>query len=457
MPRPTGCRPHFHRQASLRAVQGGKRPGQALGEVAAWVLGGTTTPNILADSIKSAAKIVAANLFTYYKGNEPGQTPGILPGPPPAGPYYWWEAGAMWGAYVDYWHYTNDTTYNNVTEYSLIFQAGPPQNSYMPPNWTASLGNDDQGFWGMSAMIAAEDNFENPPAKDPQWLALAQAVFNTQAARWDSQYCNGGLRWQIPLSNNGYDYKNTIANGIFFNLGARLARYTGNDTYAQWAKKTYDWCVGVGYIDKDYNIFDGGHVEHNCTDINQEQFSYTHAIFAQAAAFMYNYVSTACPLRMPFHTGRTVLTKKPDERVVRMGRGRHGTNQPNNQLILPRRNRRRARLRASNHEPVHNGHAVVQGLPAPLSGTGHPGSAHNQGPGHGGPEDLHRGGRQELHPRGRVRIQVDHGQLRRRYRRGSGDGRDGSPAQLARRRSRRQGATDEHHWRDEYRQLERRQ
>jgi len=229
--------------------------------------------------------------MNYYTGDQPGQIPGILPGPPPAGPYYWWEGGALWGTMVDYWHYTGDTTYNNVTESSLIFQAGAPQNSYMPPNWTASLGNDDQGFWGMSAMLAAETNFQNPPAADPQWLALAQAVFNTQAARWDTEYCNGGMRWQIPLSNNGYDYKNTIANGIFFNLGARLARYTGNATYADWAVKTYNWCQAVGYIDQDFNIFDGGHVEHNCTDINKQQFSYIAAIFLQGAGFMYNYVS----------------------------------------------------------------------------------------------------------------------------------------------------------------------
>ncbi|KAH8901804.1 glycoside hydrolase family 76 protein [Coniochaeta sp. PMI_546] len=243
------------------------------------------------DSIKAAARIVAGNLMSYYDGNQPGQTPGILPGPPPAGPYYWWEGGALWGTMVDYWHYTNDTTYNNDTEYALVFQAGPPQNSYMPPNWTASLGNDDQGFWGMSAMLAAETNFENPPATDPQWLALAQAVFNTQAARWDTQNCNGGLRWQIPFSNNGYDYKNTIANGIFFNLAARLARYTGNDTYAQWAAKTYNWTQAVGYIDAEYNIFDGGHVEHNCTDTNPQQFSYIASIFVQGSGFMYNYTN----------------------------------------------------------------------------------------------------------------------------------------------------------------------
>ena len=53
------------------------------------------------------------------------------------------------------------------------------------------------GFWGMAAMRAAETNFQNPPKDQPQWLALAQAVWNTQMERWDDTTCGGGLRWQI--------------------------------------------------------------------------------------------------------------------------------------------------------------------------------------------------------------------------------------------------------------------
>ncbi len=225
----------------------------------------------------------------YYKGNQSGQTPGILPGPPPVGDYYWWEGGALWGTMIDYWFLTGDSTYNSVVMQSMLHQVGPGED-YMPPNVTASLGNDDQGFWGMTAMQAAEENFPNPPSDQPQWLALAQAVFNTQASpdRHD-QTCNGGLRWQIPLSNNGYNYKNSIANGCFFNLGARLARYTLNETYARWADETWDWVTGVGFMDAEYNIYDGGHVEHNCTDINRAQFSYNNGVFALGAAYMYNY------------------------------------------------------------------------------------------------------------------------------------------------------------------------
>ncbi|KAK3323303.1 putative dfg5 protein [Cercophora scortea] len=260
-----------------------------------------------ASSIKAAAKLVAANLLTYYHGDEPGGTPGILPGPPPIGDYYWWEGGALWGTMVDYWHFTGDTEYNTKIQDALIFQANMPKNDYMPPNWTASLGNDDQGFWGLSAMLAAETNFQNPPSTEPQWLALAQAVFNTQAARWDMDSCNGGLRWQIPLSNNGYNYKNTITGAIFFNIAARLARYTNNATYAQWAVKAWDWTNAVGYIDNNYNIFDGAHVEDNCTDINPAQFSYTAAIFVQGLGFMYNYTKGTEPR---WQTAITGLTKR---------------------------------------------------------------------------------------------------------------------------------------------------
>ncbi|KAK7722432.1 hypothetical protein SLS64_000969 [Diaporthe eres] len=213
------------------------------------------------DDIKTTAKSLAYDTMSYYKGNTSGQTPGILPGPPPAGDYYWWEAGALWGAMIDYWHFTGDSTYNDVVTDAMLFQ----------------------GFWGMSAMTAAENNFPNPPSDEPQWLALAQAVFNTQAdpIRHDNT-CNGGLRWQIPLSNNGYDYKNSIANGCFFNLGARLARYTNNQTYADWAEKTWDWVRGVGFMDADYNIYDGAHVA---------QFSYNNGVFLLGAAHMYNYTN----------------------------------------------------------------------------------------------------------------------------------------------------------------------
>ncbi|KAH7145592.1 glycoside hydrolase [Dactylonectria estremocensis] len=242
--------------------------------------------------IKNSARGLAYDLMLQYDGNQTGMIPGILPGPPTEykGDYYWWEGGAMMGTYVDYWKLTGDTSYNSVVMEGILHQVGENAD-FMPLNHTASLGNDDQGFWGMTAMVAAENKFPNPPDDKPQWLALAQAVWTTQASetRHDDK-CNGGMRWQVPFSNSGYNYKNTIANGCFFNLGARLARYTGNETYAEHAEKTWDWLWGVNYIDHEtWQVYDGGHVEKNCTDINKATFSYNAAILLHGCAFMYNF------------------------------------------------------------------------------------------------------------------------------------------------------------------------
>ena len=69
-------------------------------------------------------------MMTYYNGNETGQPVGLLPNP-----YYWWEAGAMFGQMIEYWYYTGDSTYNDVVIQGLLAQVGP-DNDYMPPNQT---------------------------------------------------------------------------------------------------------------------------------------------------------------------------------------------------------------------------------------------------------------------------------------------------------------------------------
>ncbi|PTB41463.1 uncharacterized protein TrAFT101_009927 [Trichoderma asperellum] len=239
------------------------------------------------ESITSISKQMAEDLVAFYKGNEPGQTPGLLPDP-----YYWWEAGAMMGTLIDYWYYTGDDAYNNITQQALLFQVGDT-NDYMPRNQTRTEGNDDQGFWGLSVMSAAEYNFPNPPADKPQWLALAQAVFNTQASRWDTEYCQGGLRWQIFTWNNGFDYKNSISQACFFALGARLALYTGNQTYADWAEKTWNWMIGVKFINTtNWYVYDGADVETNCTVLTPYQFTYNAGGMILGAAAMYNYTES---------------------------------------------------------------------------------------------------------------------------------------------------------------------
>ncbi|QDS74119.1 hypothetical protein FKW77_009861 [Venturia effusa] len=233
------------------------------------------------DSIRSAASTAAWGMVKYYTGNNTGDVPGNLPSP-----YYWWEAGAFFNALIDYWYYTGDTTYNTITTAGIQHQVGADVN-FMPANQSKSLGNDDQGFWGMTAMTAAEYNFPNPDSSLPQWLALAQAVFNTQVPRWDDTTCGGGLRWQIFTFNSGYDYKNSISNGAFFNLAARLGRYTGNQTYLDWAEKSWDWISTVGLMDG-YRIYDGSDDTLNCTQVDHIQWTYNAGIYLYGAAMMWN-------------------------------------------------------------------------------------------------------------------------------------------------------------------------
>lgn len=140
-------------------------------------------------------------------------------------------------------------------------------------------------------MTAAEANFPNPPEDKPQWLELALAVFNSQTVRWDTTSCGGGLKWQIFTFNNGYNYKNAISNGCYFNLGARLALYTGNSTFADLASRMWDWTTSVGLISNEYFVYDGSDDTLNCTELNHIQWSYNAGVFLYGAATMWNFVS----------------------------------------------------------------------------------------------------------------------------------------------------------------------
>jgi mannan endo-1,6-alpha-mannosidase len=224
-----------------------------------------------------------------YTGDNPGDVAGNLPDP-----YYWWEAGAMFGAFIDYWYYTGDDQYNKITAQAMQHQIGQ-FDAFMPDNQSKSLGNDDQAFWGMAAMSAAENKLPDLPETGdlagPSWLALAQAVFNTQAARWNELTCGGGLNWQIYKFNNGFTYRNTISNGCYFNIAARLYKYTGNDTYSKEAVKTWNWESSIGLFDKDLHFYDGSDELKNCSDVNQIQWTYNLGVHLSGAAAMWNAVS----------------------------------------------------------------------------------------------------------------------------------------------------------------------
>ena len=237
------------------------------------------------NSLKAAASTAAFGMMDYYHGNESGATVGVLDPP-----YYWWEAGAMFMSLIQYWYFTGDTTYNDIVTQGILAQIGPDAN-FMPPNQTKTEGNDDQDFWALAALTAAELKYPDPPEGSPSWLALAQAVFNFQVTEWDTSTCGGGMRWQIFTFNNGYDLKNSVANGGLFQLSARLAVYTKNDTYAQWANTVWDWASSSPLINtQTWQINDNTDITNNCTTVDQTQWTYNYGMFLSGSAYMYNYV-----------------------------------------------------------------------------------------------------------------------------------------------------------------------
>lgn len=142
-------------------------------------------------------------------------------------------------------------------------------------------------------MSALEYDFPNPGDAPASYLEVAVNAFNNIMSRWDEGTCGGGLKWQIyPENAYGYNYKNSISNGCAFALGARLARYTGNQTYADLAVKAYDWTKKVGLITDIYEVFDGTDDKTNCATVSDKtQWTYNNAMFLHGSAVMYDFTN----------------------------------------------------------------------------------------------------------------------------------------------------------------------
>lgn len=239
----------------------------------------------------TAADVAKENMMTFYGGSQGPDIPGYMLRPDV---YYWWQAGGLMGQLIHHWNITGNTSLNDVVMKGIINQMGSDKN-FEPANQSKDLGNDDQLFWAFAAMDAAEYNFPAPDASTGvSWLGLAQAVFNRQVGRWDTANCGGGMRWQIFPYNNGYNYKNTVANMGLMSLSARLYRFTGNQTYGDWAEKIWDWHVTTGLVAPGNNsktalhVYDGFGIENNCKGVNVVQFTYNFGLAIMGTSMMFN-------------------------------------------------------------------------------------------------------------------------------------------------------------------------
>lgn len=69
------------------------------------------------DTLKSAAKMVAAPMMEFYNKNQTEGIPGKLTDT-------WYVAGAMFMILIQYWYASSDDTYNTVVSHDLMFQSG---------------------------------------------------------------------------------------------------------------------------------------------------------------------------------------------------------------------------------------------------------------------------------------------------------------------------------------------
>ncbi|KAI0190120.1 glycosyl hydrolase family 76-domain-containing protein [Astrocystis sublimbata] len=240
-----------------------------------------------AASIKKAASVVAEDLMSFYTG----EIPGILPGPPPDGDYYWWTGGALWATMLDYRIRTGDDQYDDKIREGISWQTGD-KNDFLPANWTASEGNDDQAIWAMTALLAGETGFEKSKSKDAvEWPTLAQTVFEQQSERRvENGSCADALRWQIFPTNTGYNYVQTLANVANANIGARLSLLDrDNKTLTKSVEDTFKFLQDVKLIDSKFNVYDGVQLmECNSAGVNKIQSSYTAGLAIEAAAVLHN-------------------------------------------------------------------------------------------------------------------------------------------------------------------------
>lgn len=207
-------------------------------------------------------------------------------------PYYWWEYGVTFGSLLNYQHICGNTSYESMIYKGMVSQVGSDWD--FEPSDRDDIGNDDVGTWALVAIQAAEQGFKNPSDVDsslPSWLEIAENSFRLLWSRWDTATCNGGLRWQFTESKSSYGYKATIANANLFQLSARLARYTGNDTYVDICEEMYDWISGSGLINQlEYGseVYDGFNTDTNCTDLVKVMWTYNYGVLIGGAAYLYN-------------------------------------------------------------------------------------------------------------------------------------------------------------------------
>ncbi len=169
----------------------------------------------------------------------------------------WWNAANATTMLVDAMRASNNHTNEALLADVLTHaQVTVPKSEQVGPlakmtGFPGFLNNyyDDEGWWAL-AWVDAYDL-----TGKPEYLAMAGSIFKDMTGAWDNT-CGGGIWW-----SKDRNYKNAIANELFFSVAASMARRAGTDAErkaaADWAAKEWQWFQATGMINRDHLVNDG--------------------------------------------------------------------------------------------------------------------------------------------------------------------------------------------------------
>jgi predicted alpha-1,6-mannanase (GH76 family) len=186
----------------------------------------------------------------------------------------WWNSANAITVLVDYARVSKSTEYNSVLANTF---AASQKTTESQKTHVGFLNNylDDEGWWAL-AWIDAYDLTKN---KD--YLAMAESIFADMSKEWDDT-CGGGIWW-----SKDRNYKNAIANELFFSVAAHLANRTSGSArsgYQSWGNRGWKWFESTGMINAKGLINDGltiasgGGASASCTNNGRTTWTYNQGV-----------------------------------------------------------------------------------------------------------------------------------------------------------------------------------
>lgn len=168
----------------------------------------------------------------------------------------WWNSANAITALTGLMHASGSHTYaqvlaNTFTQAQITVpkqqQTGPLTKMTGFPGFLNDY-YDDEGWWALAWIDAYDVTGEQ------RYLGMAESIFADMSGGWDST-CGGGIWW-----SKDRNYKNAIANELFFSVAAHLATRIAAERRPQatdWAQKEWQWFQTSGMLNNDHLINDG--------------------------------------------------------------------------------------------------------------------------------------------------------------------------------------------------------